>query len=133
MNQQTFDQDLGNNVLAQIREGMEVYDRNNTKVGKVESLYMGEASEETLERGEGPATASDPNQNRDDLFEDIARVFAPDNIPDVLRARLLREGFIRVDGAGLFAADRYVTPDQIAGVSGDHVQLKVTRDQLIKR
>jgi hypothetical protein len=33
----------------------------------------------------------------------------------------------------LFAADRYVLPDQIAGVSGDRVRLKVSRDELIKR
>src|SRR5436190_22708066 len=116
MTQQTFDQDLGRNVLLHIREGMDVYDVNDKKVGKVENLYMGEASEETLERGEGPATARDPNKTGDTLFEDLAEVFAPDNLPEVLRARLLREGFIRVDGAGLFAADRYVTPDQIASV-----------------
>jgi hypothetical protein len=40
------------------------------------------------------------------------------------RQHLLRHGFIRIDSTGLFAADRYVTPDQIADVSVDHVTLR---------
>jgi hypothetical protein len=39
---------------------------------------------------------------------------------------------MRIDSAGLFAADRYVMPEQIAGVSSDRVTLRVTRDELIK-
>jgi hypothetical protein len=50
-----------------------------------------------------------------------------------LRARLQQEGFIRLDAAGFFAADRYITPDQIAHVVGDEVLLRVTRDALIRR
>jgi hypothetical protein len=131
--QQTFDHNLGRDALLHIREDMEVYDANNKMVGTVEDVYLGGSSDEALARGEGPATMRDPDLAGDSLFEDIAEVFAPDDLPEVLRARLLREGFIRIDGAGLFAADRYVTPSQIASVSGDRVMLKATRDQLIKR
>ena len=53
-------------------------------------------------------------------------------MPEAVQKRLLHDGFIRMDADGLFAADRYVLPDQIAGVSGDKVMLKVSKDQLQK-
>ena len=45
----------------------------------------------------------------------------------------MQQGFIRIDSAGLFAADRYVTPDQIVSVSGDALTLNVSQDELMKR
>jgi len=63
----------------------------------------------------------------------VARAISPrDQVPETLRQRLLRHGFLRIDSTGLFAADRYVMPAQIADVSEDHVTLQVTRDELIK-
>jgi hypothetical protein len=49
-----------------------------------------------------------------------------------MRARLLRHGFIRIDTSGLFAADRYAMPEQLASVSNDRVTLRVTREELMK-
>ena len=54
-------------------------------------------------------------------------------MPETLRERLLREGYIRLDADGLFAADRYILPSQIASAAGDEVTLNVEKDQLIKR
>ncbi len=130
---QSFDQGMTDSVLTHIREGMVVYDRNDQYLGKVESLYMGASTPAENERGEGAATAPDPDMRDDTLVDDIAKVFAPDDIPEVLRKRLLHDGFIRVDTAGLFAADRYALPEQIASVTGDRVRLRVSRDELIKR
>jgi hypothetical protein len=53
-------------------------------------------------------------------------------VPETLRERLLRQGFLRIDSTSLFAADRYVMPDQIVDVSEGRVTLRVTRDELIK-
>jgi hypothetical protein len=53
-------------------------------------------------------------------------------VPETLRERLLRQGFLRIDSTGLFAADRYVMPDQIADVSEGRITLRVTHDELIK-
>jgi hypothetical protein len=135
MTEQVFDpRELGSKVLLHIREGMEVYDQNNKLVGTVEDVYLGSASEDKRKHGEGPATVQDPDDwQEDSLVEDIAEVFGPDDIPEVLRNRLLYHGFMRLDGAGLFAADRYVMPEQIASISRDRVRLNVTKDELIKR
>jgi hypothetical protein len=69
----------------------------------------------------------------DTIIDNIAEAFVPNEIPQPLQEKLLLSGFIRLDTAGLFAADRYITPDQLSGVVDDKVQLSVTRDQLIKR
>ena len=130
---QSFDQGMTGSILTHIREGMGVYDPKDHYLGKVERLYMGASTPVENELGEGAATAPDPDLRDDTLVDDIAKVFAPDDLPEVLRNRLLHDGFIRLDTAGLFAADRYILPDQIAGVSGDRVRLKVSRDELIKR
>ena len=67
------------------------------------------------------------------LIQDLAEAFAPDGMPEVLRERLLSEGYIRLDSNGLFAADRYILPEQIASVSGDELVLTVDKDELMKR
>ena len=37
-----------------------------------------------------------------------------------------------MDADGLFAADRYVLPEQISSVAGDRIMLKVSKVQLQK-
>jgi len=121
-------------MLTQVYQGMEVYDRTGDKIGTVEYVYLGAVGEDADTFGTGPATASGRGPGEDSLLEDFAKALgAEDRLPEVLRKRLRRLGFIRIDSTGLFAADRYVTPDQIADVSGERVTLCVTRDELIKR
>lgn len=122
----------GDSVLTTIREDMEVYDVHGDHVGEVEFVYLGSSSPTGIERGTGPATADDIDLTADTLVEVVARAFSDDDIPDVLRRRLLYNGFVKVDGEGLFASDRFVMADQIASVSGERVLLKVDRKQLIK-
>jgi hypothetical protein len=129
MTAQPFEREQGPSVLRQIREGMEVYDRTGDHIGTVERVHFGASTE----HGRGAATPSAPDWRDDTLIDVVAEVFAPDELPETLRARLLQNGFIRIDASGLFAADRYVTPDQIAGVSGDRVVLRATRDELVSR
>ena len=134
MSQQPFEEGQGSRILTQVYEGMEVYDRTGDKIGTVEHVYLGDVSEGADVSGAGPATASGPGRRESSLIQDFAAAFnAGDDVPEVLRQRLRRQGFIRIDSTGLFAADRYVTPDQISDVTGDRVTLRVTRDELIKR
>lgn len=121
------------NPLQQIHENMPVLDRDGKEIGKVDRVYMSDASPRSDERGEGPVTAREPRQPRDSWVDDIANAFNPDEVPDELRERLLRNGFIRISSSGLFTSDRYAMPDQIASVSDDQVKLNTTRDELIKR
>jgi hypothetical protein len=135
MVQQISNSEVKNPTLEQIREDMEVYDRAGDKIGEVEDIYLGSVGENAVAEGRGPATAYDSNQTEPHTFvHDLAEVFTGDDeLPEVVRSRLLHHGFIRIDGSGLFASDYYVMPDQIASVSHDRIQLNVSRDELIKR
>ena len=126
--------ELDNPILEQIEEDMDVYDRAGDKIGEVGDVYLGSVGEDAVAEGRGPATADDPDQpGRHSFIHELAEVFTGrDELPEVVRNRLLRQGFIRVDGSGLFESDYYVTPEQIASVSRDRVQLNVSRDELIK-
>src|SRR5215213_3515762 len=107
--------DQGSNVLTLVREGMDVFDSKGDRVGSVRNLYMGAGSEKSLAEGTGAATAPDPRMRDDSLLDDVARAFGADDedMPEVLRNRLLREGYIQIDTAGLFASDVYATPEHI--------------------
>lgn len=128
-----YDTPAANTVLNQVHEGMVVEDRNHHRIGKVDGMFLGGVSDDVLERGKGPATAQAPDTPGGELIELARRAFGGDDLPDVLRNRLLRNGFIHVDADGLLASDRYVMPEQISDVSGDTVTLNVTRDELIKQ
>src|SRR5690606_9379383 len=115
------------NILAQIHEGMKVYDRMENEIGTVDRVKMSDDNPATEEVE--AVTADEPVRRRDTFLGALADVFSPDELPDVVRERLLQQGFIRIDATGLFAADRYVLPDQIMSVSGDGVTLKVSKDE----
>jgi hypothetical protein len=132
MAEELFEAEQGSRILAKIDEGMTVYDRTGNNIGTVEYVYLGAVSEEAHKRGEGPASPSAPGRAGSSLIDDFTKAIIPsDQVPEALRERLLRHGFIRIDSTGLFAADRYVLPGQIARVSGNRITLCVTRDELI--
>lgn len=121
-------------ALNGVHEGMAVYDANRDKIGEVEFVHFGSASETQLAHGTGPATVAPADAGYDRSLVDIfASIFSPGEVPDQLAQKLYRTGFVRIDSAGLFAADRYITPDQITRVDNDSIHLNVTRDELIKR
>lgn len=119
------------NILAQIREGMKVYDRMDNEIGTVDRVKMSDDNPATEEAE--AVTADEPPRRKDSFLDALADVFSADGLPEVVRERLLQQGFIRIDAKGLFAADRYVLPDQIMSVSGEGVTLKVSKDELVKR
>jgi hypothetical protein len=116
-------------VLEKISEGMKVLDNANHEIGTVEWVKFVEEDEA------GNPVAADIDQPERDktLVDNLADAFRGDELPDVLQKRLLHDGFIRMDGKGLFASDRYVLPDQIAQVTGDSVLLNVSKDELVKK
>jgi hypothetical protein len=119
------------NFLAQVREGMRVYDRLHNEIGTVERVQMSDDNPATEEAE--AVTPGNLRQREDSLIDNIAEAFAPDELPEEIRERLLQHGYIRIDSAGLFAADRYVTADKIMSVSGDALTLKVSKDELLQR
>lgn len=115
--------------LRFVEQGMRVFDREHHEIGKVEWVQFGDDDPDTTEiEANGPSAGRDDNT----LVDVIAKAFTTDNVPEELRDRLVHQGFVRIDANGLFAADRYVMPEQIDSVSGDEVTLNVTKQQLIK-
>lgn len=117
--------------LRHIEEGMKVFDRDRHEIGKVEMVRFGDDDPATPEVE--AAGTSDLNDRRDSLIDNIAEVFHPDDLPEELRQKLLQQGFVRLDAKGLFASDRYITPEQIDALTPDGLLLNVSKDELLKR
>jgi hypothetical protein len=118
----TFD----DNPLAQVHEGMQVLDAAGNEVGRVQYVEMGDPE---------AATAPDTDKPRDIIGVVGEAVFPNEREPDVpepLRSRLRRSGYIKIDGPDLMDTDRYVGSDRVRDVSGDRVRLSVRKDQLAK-
>ena len=124
MNQEQAGQELppSDRMPQRVSEGMIVYDSAGEFVGTVQVVYFGGASEEAIQK------ALDPESGQTDLS----------NLPKELGARLLRQGYVLIEGPDLTGAKRYIRPEQfegvfteeIEGVLTDVVRLRVTRDQL---
>ena len=134
MENPVYDQSTNNTILNQIHEGMPVCDSTGQEIGTVRQVFLGAVSQEANERGRGPATAPDPDLRDETIVDNLAEAFAGDDpLPESLRGRLLRHGYIRIDTRGLFASDRFALPDQIESVSDDCVRLRLSKDELIER
>lgn len=97
--------------LAQVQEGMAVFDRDHHKIGTVKDCYLG---------GEDLAEA----------------VLSPDSalggVPQALRGRLAASGFVEI-APGLLQAHRYARGDEIVSVDAEGVHLNATKDALPKK
>ncbi len=115
--------------LTGIKEGMEVRDVNDQHLGTVRFVKLGD--ENPLEPGVDTVTVSKAEYDRDSsIVEQVAETLVPDagdDLPETLRNRLLREGYVRVD-TGFLHSDRFVTPTQIAQIGEDIVTLNITKE-----
>jgi hypothetical protein len=120
-------------VPQRIGEGMPVYDRNNELVGAVDVVYLGGASDEAIERALDPEHAP-----RTPAGEKVRTTFESEDMPREMRARLMKQGYIRVKGDGITGLRGYLGPEKIEGmftldVEGtiqDAVRLRVSREEL---
>lgn len=112
--------------IAEVALGMTVVDSAGAEVGKVELLKMGDP--------EAVTTAGQRAGESEGVVRALAdSIFGSEpDVPGPLAARLLRLGYLKVDGKGLLEADRYVASDQIAGVADNTVRLSVPKGQLTK-
>jgi hypothetical protein len=111
-----------NEMIKQVRHGMRVVDATGDEIGNVEAVKMGDPGAATVEV-DTPA-----------YWGLIAAFFGgtePD-VPEPFRSRLLRFGYVKVDGKGWIDTDRYITTDVIGDVSGDTVTLTVDKDRLLQ-
>ena len=107
-------------AMLEVESGMHVVDAAGEELGTVEDFKMGD---------EQAATAQGQTPGRDgSLLQGVARTFARDDrdMSDEQRQRLLRTGYIKVDGSGLFGGHFYVSADRVDRVDGDTVHLSGT-------
>lgn len=115
----------------EIHKGMRVLDNTRTEIGIVEDFKFSDENPSDPNTEGADMDRSDFDRN-DSLLENLAEAFTSDDLPEELRERLLTEGYVRIDAAGLFEADRYVPASQIQSVSGDEVLLSVSKSELLK-
>jgi hypothetical protein len=116
--------------LRNVHEGMKVFDHDHHEIGRVDWVRFG-ADDPSTPEIEAVTPGAEPED--DSLIDVVARAFRTDEIPEELRERMLEQGFVRIDADGLFAADRYVMPDQIGSIGDDGIVLTVKKDDLYKR
>jgi hypothetical protein len=112
--------------ITKVVRGMTVVDNAGAEVGKVELVKMGDAEAVTTEGQRVGESEGVVRALADSIFGS-----EPD-VPGPLAGRLLRLGYVKVDGKGLLEADRYVASDQIAAVDDNTVRLTVSKDQLTR-
>jgi hypothetical protein len=111
--------------IAQVTTGMQVIDAEGAEVGTVVAATPADPNAVTAQEppeGEGALAGKVPHTEDGDEPE----------VPADLAARLLRVGYLKVDGRGPLARDLYIGADRIAGVTPGVVELTVPRERLIR-
>src|SRR5664279_3323269 len=103
-----------------IQLGMKVFDNSHKEIGRIDDLRFSENTDDPMIE---PADidGTDRKNQRETILGAIAEAFGERDIPEALRDRLLREGYIRLDTKGLLAHERYILPSQIASTGSDGV------------
>jgi hypothetical protein len=127
-----YEENIMERLPERIELGMKVYDSELHEIGKVDGLKY---PEDAIAPGIEPATvdAADDHRRDNTIVDAVAEAFGREDVPEPLRSQLLRDGYVHLEAKGLFASDRYILPEQIARLTGDGIQLNVTKDALIKR
>lgn len=115
-------------ILARVHSGMDVVDSAGKRLGTVTYVHFGGEDFAELDADAGAR----PSEGWENSFFGalVDALFGRDNIPHETEVRLLREGYIHIDG-GLFVNDRFAVPDQIATVTDEQVRLNVRGDELV--
>ena len=113
-------------VLERVRRGMEVVDAAGERLGRVEDVVMGDPEAVTTAGNEPRRTGGIVGA----LADALADAPGEPDLPEPQRSQFLRLGYVKVDGPGLLAHDRYVRADQIRDVSGETVGLAVRREDV---
>jgi hypothetical protein len=119
-------------LLLQVRQGMEVYDEHNHKIGTVDFVKFGDDSIDADDTAEITAEADQPDELYEARMETLMlELDSASLIPEELRERMANEGFVRVD-TGLLHHARYILPEQIQSVGPDRIQIEGSRESLIE-
>lgn len=125
---------MGKELLAEVRVGMAVYDRNEKQIGVVERVHLGEVSANEAAQGLQRETISDEGRQEPGpagLAEALEDSFDPAReLDNVVRNQMLGQGFIEVAGSELKDSERVISPDKIAQVVDGRVILSIASGEL---
>jgi hypothetical protein len=109
-------------LITQVSEGMRVIDADGAEVGVVDLVRLSDIDAVTVQAPVDGSAVSD--------LAGSTEVEEPD-VPADVAARLLRKGYLKVDGEEPFDVAVYVEADQIEDVRDNVVQLNVGMEDLI--
>ena len=112
-----------NTLIQRVYEGMRVVDADGKDIGKVEMVKMGDPEAITTQGNEVGTVSG---------FVPLDNEYNEPEVPQPIRDDLLRYGFIKVDGPGLFDTDRYFRADVITSVEGDCVCIGLPEARLAR-
>ena len=110
--------------MARVQPGMHVVDAAGEDVGRVELISMGDP-EATTTAGNEELQAKP--------FAAVAQALGGETEPDVpepFRSRLVRGGYLKLDGPHLFDRDRYVPGEYVREVTEDRVHLSLRKGEM---
>src|SRR5688500_4794529 len=113
--------------LERVQEGMKVLDPRGEEIGKIDHVKMGDPEAVTTQGNEPSSAVSGVAAVPLAPLTAVGIGTLEPDVPEPRRSHLLRMGYVKVEGRGLFADDRYVAADEIAEVSGDTVRLGAAR------
>lgn len=119
---------LSQETLNRIHEGMAVHDKDGDEIGNVVYIQFGD--EDPDKPGPETQTAQGYGERDKGLVDDITEAFDSGKIPEELKGRLLRYGYIKIGQT--LAADKYVPLDKVAEVSKEKVTLSATEAELFE-
>jgi hypothetical protein len=112
--------------ISRVKEGMDVVDVTGDGLGHVELVQMGDPR---------AATTAGNEDRRPGPIERVAEAMGGEREPEVpepLRSRLVRSGYVKIDSPDLLDHDRYVPSEYVREVADDCVRLSVRKDDLAK-
>jgi hypothetical protein len=104
------------NDLSEVREGMDVFNADRTKIGTVKTVKMGDPQ---------AVTSQGQTQEQGGIVSFLAGAFSTHEIDEERAQRLLRLGYVEVDGTGI-GNNFYEAADAVERVDNDGVHLNVT-------
>jgi hypothetical protein len=108
------------NTLSEIVEGMAVYDKDGSHVGRVIDAFVGYGAEK--------ANTTDIVTIADAVCEMLGKRM---DLPSIIFIRLYEEGFIHANH-GLLRRDCVIFPHQIDDIGEESVYLKIEASEVIK-
>lgn len=106
------------NDLSEVREGMDVFNAEGKKIGTVKAVKMGDPQAATPQ-GQTPEQGGG-------IVNFLAGAFSTQEIDQERAQRLLRLGYVEVDGTGI-GNNFYEAADAVERVDDDGVHLDVSR------